>query len=53
MISSAYQVFKSTEAQPIEKWEALRDASTDPKERAHMDLAIQSRRHQESQREKA
>lgn len=51
MIQSAYSVFKRTAADPIEKWEQLRDASTDPKERADMQIAIDARRHMEAKRE--
>lgn len=34
--------------QPVEAWEAARDASTDPREREHMTIAINARKRMEA-----
>lgn len=44
MIKGVYQAFLDTQDQPIAVWEAIRDACQDPKERAHMDIAITARK---------
>ena len=48
MNAIAYAAFKATQNDPIEKWESILAATTDPEVRRHMQIALDARRRLEA-----